>query len=235
MPSVTMTPDQFERFMESWGKLKAITLGTKVPYAKAVQEGRPPERPRRQNMPPRPFFPPGVERWVASSAQEAVRDTVDDLEIVDLVGARARSIGIFAAAFKERMFARVHNAFQVKSLGGRDDLGVSWAPLSAEAVHEKGELWSARGGRLSKRGREKLWNEWHEQTDRFKSLLASNSDLSTEQIEKIAAERAWRVVSKRKGQPINVRTGRLEKSLRPGRRRLSRYFIPTRDQIARHK
>jgi hypothetical protein len=52
--------------------------------------------------------------------------------------------GTFIAAFTYRLIEQMYAAFEIKSLGGSDDLGHTFAPLSSKRLKQKSSPWFRR-------------------------------------------------------------------------------------------
>lgn len=142
------------------------------------------------------------------------------------------------SAFLHHLMFKIHEAFLAKSDGGADEVGETWKPLERSTIAQrpiaKGEIGQLDiGGRASKafkrreRGlltpeQNKIWSAI------FASTLARLRVTEGEaKAKEKAAELAWAVLKSRGAQtkldvlggrkvPILIRTGRLEKAIRPG-------------------
>lgn len=159
----------------------------------------------------------------------------------------------FWSAFAHNLATSVHRAFIAKSEHGKDELGQSWPDLT-----DKTKAYSrpdARRGltlhknKPTKAGnvnrptlspeQDKVWRALFVQNVMFFRLMMSEGEAARE-----ASKIAWSYVKKRlgattileyaKGQAVLLlqRSGRLEKSLRPGLFSGEKYIAPT-DQVCR--
>jgi hypothetical protein len=116
---------------------------------------------------------------------------------------RGKYVRLFYAALTQEVFRLIHEDFMLKTTGQPDKDGNKWAPLAPSTFWKR--LYTHA---LS------LYSETH----------------TPDKVKNRAARYAWQAIATATTTLINVRTHRLEKSLRPGK--LSQYsYVPPSEQI----
>lgn len=149
---------------------------------------------------------------------------------------------IFWGTVAYHLFTKIHHAYMVKSEHGRDDLGNSWEDLTK---HYKAYGRSDRGALTRNQRRKRNMTEapgllTPNQYKRWKQVfhvVARNNKkkMGLQAAEEYAGKVAWTVIKREGGETLidvlgdrqlqmMVVTGRLEKSLRPGRLTTRKYF-----------
>jgi hypothetical protein len=139
----------------------------------------------------------------------------------------------FRAHFAHHLFDKISRAFYAKSMGGSDEFGDKWDPLKPETIVAR------ESRKLPKRGKRRL-GEQHDKLWRrvFARSFARLAFRVGEKEAKVrAAKMAWGAVKAAGAKtlketlsgrrpPINWVSGRLKKSLMPGRRSQGGYQPP---------
>jgi len=152
------------------------------------------------------------------------------------------------AVMARSIFESIHKAFMVKSAGGRDETGESWPDISqkTKAYHRpirkedlKGLTVTRERGLLSPQ-ENKVWKGIY--SSKLRTLLLH---MDEDEAKKQAAKTAWATLKSlgaktkldilgNRTLPILIKSGRLEKSLRPGYRTKYGYRRYNQDQLFEH-
>lgn len=180
-------------------------------------------------------------------------------ELPALISGRRPDVGSLGRTFKSHFayywFEKVSSAFRVKSLGGTDDIGQSWPPLSRKTIALRAagpkDFKKVRGqgkSPLDERVRglltpaqDALWRGIFKST--FLRLI---SRTSPENAKAIAARTAWAILKSQGAQtklqvlgsrrvPIGIDSGRLLAACSPGRVSGHDYIPASKDQIVEYR
>ena len=182
---------------------------------------------------------------------QQLRDVLDNMRGI-LTGHHQDRFGlrqVYLAHYVKEMFTQIHNAFLQKSSGGTDNLGGKWKPLTRETIAHRpirpadrknlrlGTTKRTRG--LLTKKQDKLWRAifWShfvrlQPTQGRGPAMASAAQIAWGVLKSKGAKTKLAVLGGRRV-PILIETGRLEKSLHPGRTTGGIYNKVNADQIFR--
>jgi len=133
----------------------------------------------------------------------------------------------FLSNFIQHLFREIHESFLLKSKGRSDSLGQAWKPLSPSTIRAKQRLSLPRSPGVFTSEDKSQWRALY--TRALAGRAASPANKAS------ARAFAWRALAipLASHTPINVRTGRLERSLRPGPISGGRYTPPREQLVSR--
>lgn len=153
---------------------------------------------------------------------------------------------LYIAVFIHTFMSQLYTSFMIRSRGGSDDLGNSWKRLSPRTHAYKPlttidrqnhslEDDTFRG--LLNSTQDRVWRAIFARN--YNALLDSGMD--KEQAAHVAASKAWGVlkskyeartlISLNRNTPINIRTGRLVNTIRPGQIQANNYVPPPGQRV----
>lgn len=145
----------------------------------------------------------------------------------------------FRAEFAYHLFNKISRSFFAKSSGGSDEFGNRWKPLKPATIVQRASRHLPKTGRrgLLSVQQEKLWKRVFAQN--FARLAPRMGEKAAKQH---AAKMAWGVAKSKGAKTLKERfagaralinwvSGRLKKSLMPGRRSAGGYQPPSAEQV----